>query len=304
MASWLNHPRYARARDELISYLRSEKYRFRRLAPVLFLCGGKDSPNRETLRKYLKRRRPELEIFYAERVWEQIASFSDQGALKVEADLAALADLVIIIVESPGTFAELGAFSISDPLRKKLLPIVDEQYEHEKSFISTGPLAWIDGESHFKPTIYAPLPKILESIDKIEERINRMSKPKAVGISDLASSPKHLLFFLADLIAVIQPASFEMIEFYITRIAPSITSSQTRIRTLVGLGIAMQILSATLVTIEGEAQEFFSTATSYAPERPFHHRRMLDLPSQRAALVSVLQTLPEATAALAALGGV
>jgi F-type H+-transporting ATPase subunit a len=43
--------------------------------------------------------------------------------------------MVLIVVESAGTFAELGAFSLSEPLRKKLLPIVDKQFEGVQSFI-------------------------------------------------------------------------------------------------------------------------------------------------------------------------
>jgi hypothetical protein len=49
MASWLEHPRYVPARERLIKYLHSTSYRFRRVAPVLFLCGGKDSRTRDTL---------------------------------------------------------------------------------------------------------------------------------------------------------------------------------------------------------------------------------------------------------------
>ena len=194
--------------------------------------------NRENLRAYVRKRRPELGLFYAERAWEQIAARSGLGALKMEADLAALADLVIIIVESPGTFAELGAFSLSDPLRKKLLPIVDEQYKHAQSFISTGPLAWIDQQSEFRPTIDVAFPHILDAVEQIEERINRIRKAPALRLSDLAASPKHLLFFLRDLLAVIQPATMEVIEYYAAQIAPSTLLSDISIPTLTGLAVA------------------------------------------------------------------
>ena len=147
MAPWLNHPRYVPTRERLIGYLQSDRYRFRRLDPVILLCGGADSSRRATLRDYLRRHNPKLSLFYAERVWEHIASRATRGALKMEEDLAHLADLLIIIVESPGTFAELGAFSLSESLRLKLLPIVDTAYRHEQSFIATGPLRWIDAES-------------------------------------------------------------------------------------------------------------------------------------------------------------
>ena len=123
--TWLQHPKYAATRDRLITYLTSERYRFRRLAPVLFLCGGAGSKRRDTLRAYLQKHKPWVNIFYAELVWDSLSAQTGLSALKMERDLAALADMVVIIVESPGTFAELGAFSLSDDLRKKLLPIVD-----------------------------------------------------------------------------------------------------------------------------------------------------------------------------------
>ena len=130
-----------------------------------------------------------------------------------------LADLVLIIVESPGTFAELGAFSLSDELRKKLLPLVDTKYKKTSSFIATGPLKWIDAESDFQPTIYVPLSRILQAVDDVEDRIVRIERTGAMKVTDLAASPKHLLFFLCDLIAVIHPATVEMIEYYVAQIS-------------------------------------------------------------------------------------
>ena len=55
MTFWLDHPSYRPIRDRLINYLSSTKYRFRRLAPVVFLCGGLQSPARATLRDYLEK---------------------------------------------------------------------------------------------------------------------------------------------------------------------------------------------------------------------------------------------------------
>src|SRR5689334_8849471 len=112
MVFWLEHPRYVVARDRTVKYLQSTSYRFRRLPPVLFLCGAANSRNRDFMRRYLQRHAPNLSLFYAERAWDQLASRPERNALEMESDLALLADLVVIIVESPGTFAELGAFSL------------------------------------------------------------------------------------------------------------------------------------------------------------------------------------------------
>ena len=294
LTTWLENPKYARTRDRLIEYLRSDKYRFRRLEPVLFLCGGAGSARREALRDYLHKHKPWIGTFYAERVWDLLASQTELSALEMERDLAALADLVLVIVESPGTFTELGAFSLSDQLRKKLLPIVDIKFKDSSSFISTGPLRWIDDESEFAPTVYVPLARILEAIDEIEERIKRIERTRAVKISDLASSPKHLLFFLCDLIAVIHPATIKMVEYYLERIAPSVLGSSIKVPTLLGLAVAMDLLHAKVVIVDEEEETFFWPSKATAIARPFHHRSSLDLPSQRAAQAAVLLTVPEA----------
>jgi hypothetical protein len=237
-------------------------------------------------------------LFYAERVWELIATRPGAGALKMESDLASLADLVVIIVESPGTFAELGAFSLVESLRRKLLPIVDLEYKGQDSFISTGPLRWIDQESDFKPTIYAPLPRILEAVNEIEERIGRIPKATTTRVADLAASPRHLLFFLCDLIGVIHPASTATVEYYLSRIVPSLSSASVDVRTLIGLGVAMGLLRTVTLRANGVEEVFVSPAAAHPTERPFHHKRYLDLPSQRADHVSVLLSIPTASAVM------
>ena len=295
MVLWLEHPSYVAVRDRLVGYLRSDHYRFRHLNPILFLCGGAGSSSRNTLRDYLQKHAPDLGVFYAERVWEQISSHTNRSALEMESDLASLADLVVIIVESPGTFAELGAFSLSKPLRKKVLAIVDKEYaSNQHSFLATGPLRWIHVDSKFAPTVFTPLNQILEGIDQIEERISRIARSRTVRISDLAESPKHLLFFLCDLISVIHPATEEIIGYYLGQIAPSILPSDIDISTLIGLGVAMDLLRADKIEVRGESNIFFSPAEPNAVEYPFHHRRLLDLESLRATHVAVLLSLPEA----------
>jgi hypothetical protein len=298
MASWLQHPRYVPIREGLIAHLRQEKYRFRSLDPVVFLCGGAGSKSRDALRNYLKRHNNNLGVFYAERVWDTIASLDQRDALQMESDLANLADLVIVIVESPGTFTELGAFSLSPPLRKKLLPIVEERYKQEPSFISTGPLRWIDKESDFRPTIYTPLSVILQAAEQIQDRISRIAKSRSTKLSDLSTSPKHLLFFICDLVAVIYPATVKMISHYLAEIAPSVFTSDINIPTLIGLGIAMKLLRSYTAESGDQPETYFAPAENTGASRPYHHGPFLYLEAQRAKHASVLLAIPQAKAAL------
>ena len=59
--------------------------------------------------------------------------------LDVEHDISEFADHIIIILESPSAFAELGAFAHAK-LRNKLIIINDKKYESENSFINLGPI--------------------------------------------------------------------------------------------------------------------------------------------------------------------
>ncbi len=225
--SWLEHPAYINIRERLIRYLRSDKYRFRALEPVVFLCGAANSAPRDALRDYLRRHFPEISLFYAEQVWMRIVPSAGANALEMEDYLGQLADILVIIVESPGTFTELGAFSLSEPLRKKLLPILDSRFRNPNSFIETGPAQWIGQDSLFRPPIYVNHSRILECVAELEDRLGRIPKPKTTRNSKISShSPKHLVFFICDLVAVIGPATSAVIEYYIRSIVPGISSSQ------------------------------------------------------------------------------
>jgi hypothetical protein len=295
MKTWIEQPRLHSARERIVSSLSPDHYRFRRISPVIFICGGSNSKPRDTLRNYLRKQKKELQIFYAERVWELISANPGLGALKMESDLAALSDLVVIIVESPGTFAELGAFSHVEALRKKLLPIVDLQYKGANSFINTGPIRWIDEESDFRPTIWARHNQILECVSELESRIDTIPKPKSAKVSDLAKSRKHLLFFLCDLVGVIAPTTVEAIGYFMERIAPGVPIAELEITLLVGLAEAMGLLRKDQITMAGGVETtFFSPAKTDALQHPYHRIRWVNLSELRAEFLSGLLTNPEA----------
>jgi len=286
---WFNHPKYVRVRERLIKSLTSDHYRFRRSEPVVFICGGEKSEPRDQLAAYLKKYQPKVRLFYAEAVWELIATRLPLGALKLEAELAELADLVVIIVESPGTFAELGAFSNSDVLRPKLLPIIDKRYSPpQRSFLASGPIRWIEAESNFSPPIYVPLKSILMAAGEVEERISRI-KRHAAHIASLTDNSKHLLLFICDLIAIIHPATIELVEAYCARIFP-LDPPGDSVATMIALAKAMGLLSS--ITLNGE--HYFSPSSEDATSNPFHHVRLDGLPALRAEQVSALLSIPEA----------
>jgi len=299
MRAWLDEPKLIPVRDKIVLSLTPKKYQFRRVDPVIFICGGQGSVSRDTLRDYLRKRHPNLNIFYAERVWEAIAASPGLGSLKMESDLAAFSDIVIIIVESPGTFAELGAFSHVKALRKKLLPVVDIKHQGANSFVNTGPLRWIDQESDFGPTIWCPLDKILVCSHEVDQRIQRIPRASPSEVSDLSISRKHLLFFICDLVGVIAPATIATIEYFLGEIIPKAPPSDIDVPMLVGLAEAMGLLRKDILQFgPGRAETFFSAADPGALGSPYHRIKWIDLPNLRSEYLSKLLIIPEALQAM------
>jgi len=115
----------------------------------VFLCGkGIDSnqedsytkSNRGIIDAYLSKLNPDIKIVLSERIWED-AFDENIDLLTFEEFLAEVSDAIILFVESPGSFCELGAFTYANNLfSDKLIIVMDEKYKDSKSFISTGPV--------------------------------------------------------------------------------------------------------------------------------------------------------------------
>lgn len=295
--SWLNHPAYIPLRDQLVKRLREKALEFKSLRPVAFLCGKQDSPNRDHLRAHLQSQHSELFVFYAETVWEYLA---DRGynALEMENHLARLSDIVIILVESPGTLAELGAFALSGELRRKLLPILDVKYRDALSFINSGPIDLIDRSSAFSPAIFADFAPVLDAGYEVDERIRRIKADRGQvhSIISIRRKPKHILFLLCDLVAIAGPLTSEHCEYYLAQILGSHGGWDTQ--SLLELARALDLLDVILV---GSEERLYYRPLTDGKLQSFQKERRLELSDQRAAFLSVYQTIPEARSALDAL---
>ena len=287
--SWYNHPAYCPIRDKLIDRFKARSVAFRRLKHVVFLCGGANSQPRDSLLRYLEKYAKDALVFRADDVWAQIAS-TDQNALEMEAYLADLADVVIVIVESPGTFAELGAFSNSNGLRRKLLPILDVQYIDAPSFINTGPVRWTNADSMFSPALFVRLPSILSAAPEIRERLQRLPPSRAQCIDNLVEHPKHLLFFLRDIVAVVGPVTAPHIERYVHAILDEVPP---QLVSLLSLAAALNLVEAT--TMGPERYYFVRMSAEF---KPVVKKRFFELADERAKVLSVLQNIGPAKTAL------
>lgn len=123
-------------------------------APVVLLCGGKvefDAPSESpefSLRHAISRSFTTFEIFRPEEIksWQADSIFSD--LISFERELASICSIVVIVLESEGALAELGAFSQLSELSEKIIAIRSSHFVAHDSFINLGILRFIAAKKH------------------------------------------------------------------------------------------------------------------------------------------------------------
>ena len=118
---------------------------------LIFLCGGKIARRtrpclsaRDYFLRHLREKEPALarRVQLAEKVnaWFRKKNERYSDLMELEEDLAHLADIIILFVESPGSIAELGAFAASGALKHKTLAVINNSLASPNSFIADGPV--------------------------------------------------------------------------------------------------------------------------------------------------------------------
>lgn len=120
----------------------------------IFLCGG--STEELNLRNFLKEnfeRVPFVRIFYPEAIFEDYFKMNKNADyLTLENWLTSQVDFICIACESWGSVCELGAFTNAEELKNKLIILNHENFRNSKSFISLGPIKYM--EKKFINSVY------------------------------------------------------------------------------------------------------------------------------------------------------
>lgn len=136
--------------------LNLEKLRVTPPSRLVFLCGGvingSNVRRASSLRDYLYRvkniqNRLRGQIVLAERANQLYRETSYKDLISFEEDIARISAVVLVIAESPGALAELGAFSANQTIARALRVVMQEKYASAESFIRFGPVQRImDGD--------------------------------------------------------------------------------------------------------------------------------------------------------------
>jgi len=130
--------------DQLVCQLSPNVKQNSKSSSVMFnfvmLCGKtrSDDDNRTQIENVISiSKRNDIIPLYSEELFELGKSFN---LLTLEEIIAEISSAIYIVVESLGSACELGAFTYSNKMCKKILAIGDKKYVNDNSFINYGPL--------------------------------------------------------------------------------------------------------------------------------------------------------------------
>lgn len=214
--------------DQLIEEFQNfdhSKFTVSFLPPRVFLCGGPIDVNavipisaRQRLIAYFSAHDNDFH-----KVCIQAEDFKDyfkEGAysdlLEFEADIANIATLIIICLESPGSLVELGLFCMDPNTVGKLLVLApQEKLDKEDSFIFLGPLQSIKRTNPDSVLVYPwPTEDVLEyehiniMANDVKRKLDKMLKTQRFSIENSA----HIALLIQDVIVLAHPITFTEIE--------------------------------------------------------------------------------------------
>ena len=152
--------------EKFLGQIDWDKVRIKRYPNRIFLCGsGQTASIRAILRDYSSK---DYKYVFAEDAmsWPDAKAFSSDF-LELEEYLAAAVKLIVIVSESPGSFAEMGAFVSNLYIKDRLLFVTEEQYYKAHSFIRYGIIQHLQGKS-LEPTSQIC---VIPTINSDEERL-------------------------------------------------------------------------------------------------------------------------------------
>ncbi len=206
-----------------------------------FVCGGlvditaEIPPSfRDRFIAYSAGQYPEIHdsIVQAETFKDYFKENAYPDLLVFEEEIANLASLVIIFLESPGSLVELGMFCAKPNFYNKLVIIAPQEEVHEEdSFIFLGPLENIKRKEPTSVAIYPwPDSKVIDYDDchlddlctQIDEKISSM--PKSVEFD--VNNTGHVAFLIADIIRINYPILIGEIELALFALEIDIKSSE------------------------------------------------------------------------------
>lgn len=220
--------------DEFCSIFEADGFHIKKLNHKIFICGGEISERstkrhpsiRDFFYKEIQKILPDIyeRLVLAEDINQWFGDNYYDDLLAMETDLAELVTGIPIFVESAGSLAELGAFSVIEPIRKKLLVFVSKEHYETRSFISLGPLKLIN-DKQIRPYNFNKGNKktysakdFIMSKDLVCEDIEKYFAINDCNYDFVANKVAHLIFLICDLVFMTGSVKRKEIDYMLEKI--------------------------------------------------------------------------------------
>ena len=211
--------------------------------PIVLLCGGfvetKERPDDPTPSiKSLRHAVINSETSYETFIPENIKSWQSDGVFKnlmhFEEDLASICSLVVVILESYGSLAELGAFFQHPDLSHKIIVIRSTDFNDHPSFINLGILRHLAEKdiSRVKsypwdiknPSTSITTEVVGDVISGIQEVLNQLPRRPELNLSNKS----HVVVLICEIIELFSALKESEIHEYLTLLGVAITKEEIR----------------------------------------------------------------------------
>ena len=210
-------------REEYLSLISIEKSHILLSPPIVFLFGGslENSPKsvRGVLYNYILTKHPSLSrsLVIPEDFKDWLHDSVYPDLLTFESDLAETSSLVIIALESPGSIAELGSFSVNSGLRDKTIIIISEHHHNQASFITLGPLRLLPENNVFSyPYNHNNLGDTLDIylddlVENITDNLSNINKTESFNIEKNG----HIALAIYELVLIFKALKLSEVKEYL-----------------------------------------------------------------------------------------
>lgn len=204
--------------------------------PAIFVCGGRvdiNSSSPASLRGAFLRGAydpplDQYQIVLAEEANLVFPTGRYQDFFQFESDLAQIVDLIVLFSESFGSAAELGAFCTHHEISKNMLVIIDDKNHAEMSYISLGPLKYLQDKYGESATCVLNCDQIninnISALENLNQPEFRRIVAKAISIRAQQTKPPttfdlrirgHIIKFITGLIQHYGALTLEEVSCYL-----------------------------------------------------------------------------------------
>lgn len=236
-------------REEFLARVNFSDTRVRAFSGFLFLCGGQhDASHYEPLlsarhvlyHELVSGRHSDLAIRLklAEDIqdWFRDGKYGD--LVTFEEHLAGLSSVILLVVESPGSIAELGAFAVTQAINGRLIALIDEQHFEAESFIRLGPINRLENDTGRKVLVHdwhevdalgrrsPAYEKLTPDLSSILSDVRALLKDQSGEQVFRRSEPGHMMILICELCDLFGALSQQEIGRYLSIVDANVSADE------------------------------------------------------------------------------